>query len=179
MHSRPEGVVSIHAPARGATFNKRLLFVGQPFQFTRPRGARLYRQLRRTHCACFNSRAREGRDRRGVRLGKANGRFNSRAREGRDGIGSPTVFTKGVSIHAPARGATVATLLRGCVLKFQFTRPRGARPRLRISSQQSARFQFTRPRGARHSKRGMYPPMTSFNSRAREGRDNPEQEELF
>ena len=58
-----EKPVSIHAPARGAT--------------------------RRTSacahiCRSFNSRAREGRDRKGPRVLAACAGFNSRAREGRD-----------------------------------------------------------------------------------------------
>ena len=101
--------VSIHAPARGATEHKGLLNLDALFQFTRPRGARLSSmpirptsdkfQFTRPRGArlfgifhslsiifCFNSRAREGRDRRFI-LGE---------------------WCQAVSIHAPARGATTA-----------------------------------------------------------------------
>ena len=77
--------VSIHAPARGATYflvihkHQRVLF-----QSTRPRGAR------RRHAVC-------------------------RA--------SPVV----VSIHAPARGATQTARKTRQAVSFQSTRPRGAR----------------------------------------------------
>ena len=101
--------VSIHAPARGATC--------QPHD------------AERDH-SCFNPRAREGRDgllSRNVTMGKS---FNPRAREGRDETscswrtkayrfqstrprGARPVFARltgilrYVSIHAPARGATL------------------------------------------------------------------------
>ena len=141
-------IVSIHAPARGATipavdhggrrgFNPRaragrdyLLSIpscASMFQSTRPRGAR---QLR------------------GYMLHWQT-RFNPRARAGRDKIpvGSVTVFM--VSIHAPARGATAAGPPAARPAAFQSTRPRGARP--------SATRADCRPAG--------------FNPRARAGRD--------
>ena len=98
--------VSIHAPARGATEERR-----------RDSGS----------LVCFNSRAREGRD--GNYGGKCQRlvRFNSRAREGRD-------YRFGMLVR---------------LVKFQFTRPRGARQRGSVSLMRA----------------------NSFNSRAREGRD--------
>ena len=101
-----EKMVSIHAPARGATCASR------------------------THCrSCrrFNSRARKGRDRQfrqrtkglqfqftrpqgarrtiAVTIGAALC-LNSRARKGRDLVADSERFRDVVSIHAPARGAT-------------------------------------------------------------------------
>ena len=120
--------VSIHAPARGATIRTDQAFPPAWFQFTRPRGAR-----RRRHCcAAWGSRC-----------------FNSRAREGRDRSGPCRSGLRRVSIHAPARGATTTPTARESCWPFQFTRPRGARPRPRSGA-------ATRWR---------------FNSRAREGRD--------
>ena len=60
----------------------------------------------------FNPRARVGRDLACVYLGKTVSCFNPRARVGRD---APSILT-GLSI-----------------LMFQSTRPRGARPRMRVS----------------------------------------------
>ena len=55
--------VSIHAPARGATLSRLLCRRQQGFQSTRPRGARLETGFcLRSDPACFNPRAREGRD---------------------------------------------------------------------------------------------------------------------
>ncbi len=120
------------------------------FQFTRPRGARPRIVTRMTFSsASFNSRAREGRDS-GLRLQRhCRCSFNSRAREGRDDIIVKPLVSIFVSIHAPARGATVEMFRKATVVQFQFTRPRGARPPMR---------------GHR-----LFSP--SFNSRAREGRD--------
>ena len=97
--------------------------------------------------------------------------FNSRAREGRDAFDLPYPPFDYVSIHAPARGATLAKKVARLAFPFQFTRPRGARlvPLccclfLRLVSIHApargatkvilflplkSKFQFTRPRGAR------------------------------
>ena len=119
------------------------------FQFTRPRGARRRRWRSCASGGCFNSRAREGRDAGFWRRRRLIGRFNSRAREGRDDgerdhvAAPPFQFTRprgarrerevarlavGVSIHAPARGATRDDAFVLLMDPFQFTRPRGARP---------------------------------------------------
>ena len=78
----------------------------QPFQSTRPRGARRGRRGSTPGVSGFNPRAREGRD--------------QPAQRGAEVI-------EHVSIHAPARGATRVhrQLRRGH--RFQSTRPRGAR----------------------------------------------------
>ena len=119
--------VSIHAPARGATHvvlrKARRIW----FQFTRPRGAR--------HCGLQSILGCNG--------------FNSRAREGRDTVWKPL-------IHA---------------LQFQFTRPRGARRSASLSSWLGNKFQFTLPRGARQATRASTGRTRRFNSRARDGRD--------
>ena len=103
--TRPQKV-SIHAPARGATFTTVGTFTVAPFQFTRPRGARPEVAPRIHGIRRFNSRAREGRDT--IRRTRARSltSFNSRAREGRDVSRSMAPLTLRV---------------------FQFTRPRGAR----------------------------------------------------
>ena len=142
----------------------------------------------------FNSRAREGRDGEAAVVVTDHFRFNSRAREGRDfRLATPNSLPH-VSIHAPARGATIygladlvsrhvsihapargATWLRRCGLSavaFQFTRPRGARPDAVAHAPPLGAFQFTRPRGARQARPPWNQPhVRRFNSRAREGRD--------
>jgi len=123
--------VSIHAPARGATLQIRI--TGNRIQSFNPR-AREGRDLANTpvrqFAKRFNPRAREGRDRRTKRQPRLTNvfqstrprgarhssvtpppfqamRFNPRAREGRDSVRAPRPVThQGVSIHAPARGAT-------------------------------------------------------------------------
>jgi len=120
--------VSIHAPARGATTRVRIYDEDKQFQFTRPRGARLFgvvaaRRARVSihapargatfwtylYAAWLNvsihapARGATGRALPGAQAAR---RFNSRARAGRD-LAFGGVASRGkVSIHAPARGAT-------------------------------------------------------------------------
>jgi len=121
-------VVSIHAPAWGATVDGGVKHPFREFQSTRPRGARqpqarVFRAFHR-----FNPRARVGRDLRGHFIGEEVCGFNPRARVGRDrtcracrppgrgfnprarvGRDPGTISPLGriaVSIHAPAWGAT-------------------------------------------------------------------------
>ena len=54
-----------------------------------------------------------------------------------------------VSIHAPARGATIFFFFLRLNSKFQSTRPRGARHKDSSCRSKAERFQSTRPRGAR------------------------------
>ena len=128
---RGEAIImgSIHAPTRGATlvlgaeevlvarFNSRahegrdpsrprICRTAASFQFTRPRGARLFRIWFLDYACCFNSRAHEGRDLQWLYASEL-------------GI---------VSIHAPTRGATPSASTPPGSVSFQFTRPRGARP---------------------------------------------------
>ena len=79
--------VSIHAPARGATHGG----------------------VRRRWSRGFNSRARKGRDPDYDIKPGATISFNSRARKGRDSLVDLAIASFNVSIHAPARGATLAT----------------------------------------------------------------------
>ncbi len=122
--------VSIHTPAWGATMEELTsIAVIMAFQSTRPRGARLVPS-------------------------------------------SPSFATSDVSIHTPAWGATLfgfpATSLHLCfnpharvgrdvsfthsalvIIKFQSTRPRGARLYFQPLDLAFVQFQSTRPRGAR------------------------------
>ena len=163
------------------------------FQLTRPRGARLHLRVLPVLLVSFNSRAREGRDHHHPGTGDRPRGFNSRAREGRDYHHLPRRGWREVSTHAPARGATPSANAARRAMKFQLTRPRGARPRHRPGRPRRAgfnsraregrdsrrsdgisgpkQFQLTRPRGARRSRLNRFNFLSCFNSRAREGRD--------
>jgi len=195
--SPPPHGVSIHAPAWGATI-WRCRPLLRPSRFNprarvgrdRPGGDRLCWATR------FNPRARVGRDSasthtspprtsfqstrpRGARLiffdraGYTWG-FNPRARVGRDPAVGGCRGPVGVSIHAPAWGATLHRLKEALRLTFQSTRPRGARLRcggglavwfvsihapawgatsIHSCIQGMWMFQSTRPRGARRKDR--------------------------
>ena len=120
--------VSIHAPAKGATYATLQDAPLDQFQFTLPRRERPKTILKRLLTICFNSRSREGSDRRACettgggrvsihapakgatrairRTHARNQRFNSRSREGSDLAADLGIILKEVSIHAPAKGAT-------------------------------------------------------------------------
>ena len=210
-------VISIHAPAWGATRSWKSTDGSMKFQSTRPRGARLYSNINNNYdndisihapawgatgfaffrcviSAHFNPRARVGRDSRrspfkaaqeafqstrprGARRHRTHGiqrqqHFNPRARVGRDDCWKaaqaesakisihapawgatykPFLLRRHclISIHAPAWGATALWLCPCSVKKFQSTRPRGARRRIRRLVTYRPTFQSTRPRGAR------------------------------
>ena len=82
-HHTPD--VSIHAPARGATWTKNHRWTSTPFQSTRPHGARLTLSWRNPSAGPVSIHA------------PARGATCRSLLPGRDGA---------VSIHAPARGAT-------------------------------------------------------------------------
>jgi len=78
--------------------------------------------------------------------------FNPRARAGRDGGYRGKQWRFGVSIHAPARGATNLPPQKDEAWLFQSTRPRGARRYSAYLNCRKRGFQSTRPRGARLEK---------------------------
>ena len=127
-HKTLAAAVSIHAPARGATAFNRFRLVAHSFQSTRPRGARHFdRQGDRRSVWSFNPRAREGRDRRPARVRRA----------------------ERVSIHAPARGATIIHVLSSIILTVSIHAPARGATGLNQTDLANALFQSTRPRGAR------------------------------
>ena len=75
---------------------------------------------------------------------------STRPRGARQYLSDPAKQDDIVSIHAPARGATLLkTLMDTMGCSFQSTRPRGARQGGDFMSDQELMFQSTRPRGAR------------------------------
>jgi len=123
-------MVSIHAPARGATIpacDSRVLL-------------------------CFNPRARAGRDYH-YQPPKASFWVSIHApargatrwrRERQPGDGFQSTRPRGAR--------PTVTVDRDALIKFQSTRPRGARPRLTSTGISAIMFQSTRPRGARPNK---------------------------
>ena len=98
--------VSIHAPTWGATVKRPPITV---------------------QGKCFNPRAHVGRDLALYVISEPPQCFNPRAHVGRD---APCVYARTtiiVSIHAPTWGATMAQYAAELAMKFQSTRPRGAR----------------------------------------------------
>ena len=125
---RPQGIVSIHAPAWGATFRTDDLNRICVFQSTRPRGARPCHATFPLVSILFQS---------------------TRPRGARPLVMAESVLIRRVSIHAPAWGATAARKCYSGTRWFQSTRPRGARLVRLCPLLTTSLFQSTRPRGAR------------------------------
>ena len=104
------GYISIHAPARGASPTTDRFTTRHIFQFTPPREGLQYTAGNVEDLKDFNSRPRE----RGFRCTISHGTpkaayFNSRPRERGFDFGSAASGIAEISIHAPARGASVVT----------------------------------------------------------------------
>ena len=165
----------------------------------------------------FNPRSREGSDYNRRHSGSGQGHFNPRSREGSDVSAVIDIFPViyfnprsregsdprciyhatrrlGISIHAPARGATVKCLAEIWEQTFQSTLPRGERRYFACSAYPSSTFQSTLPRGERRGttahlqqRHGRFqstlprgerlpnthtiPIVSYFNPRSREGSD--------
>ena len=105
--SRRSGMVSIHAPARGATTAVTCQLVSDVFQSTRPRGAR----RRCTSIACCALQFQSTRPRGARRLIRHDVEYlhvfqSTRPRGARHVTSMRAARRARVSIHAPARGAT-------------------------------------------------------------------------
>ena len=143
------------------------------FQSTRPRGARPGWPRTATRWTCFNPRAREGRDQGLNELLVFVHMFQSTrprgARLESDRVDGERIV---VSIHAPARGATPATVPNAAP-------PSSFNPRAREGRDSQPRalpgppacFNPRAREGRDQSSRVCSTPPMSFNPRAREGRD--------
>ena len=99
----------------------------------------------------FNPRSREGSDAVGDSSLNLVEYFNPRSREGSDHIFRVNhKLSNLISIHAPARGATIKSLLQiAPYLIFQSTLPRGERRQILNNTVITTLFQSTLPRGER------------------------------
>ena len=170
-----ESLVSIHAPAWGATRRS-------------PRC--------RPRCRCFNPRARVGRDAGPSAPACRPARFNPRARVGRDVPGAPTntaIVCFNPRAHMGRDETTRTATLRptsfnprahvgrdatySMIARWQTSfnpRARAGRDLLKsFIHDLTSTFQSTRPRGARPRMSGCRYRTTGFNPRARVGRDHP------
>ena len=161
--------ISIHAPARGATLFRNVMQLETQISIHAPaRGATKQAAAPFRNCSYFNPRSREWSDGNDGTNGKDGKDFNPRSREwsdarGRGGgaaegisIHAPAsgatgdeyleLLPESISIHAPASGATVIFPLSSCSVTFQSTLPRVERRRRRTQTKRLYRFQSTLPR---------------------------------
>ena len=120
-------VVSIHAPAGGATMCRVSSRVTRSFNPRTRRGCDEALCLPPAQCHCFNPRTRRG----------------------CDTFASMISTQKEVSIHAPAGGATPYPAEREEYIQFQSTHPQGVRPAGRRTRNRLGAFQSTHPQGVR------------------------------
>ena len=108
--------VSIHAPARGATWTALgFLLVAGPFRSTPPHGERRAPPRTAKLPWLFRSTPPHGERRRGALVERRAGLFRSTPPHGeRPAEGLDVAAVRRVSIHAPARGATAPCSRRGC-----------------------------------------------------------------
>ena len=122
---------------------------------------------------CFNSRTREGCDQLKIEGDVYTWGFNSRTREGCDGSALAWLKTnEPVSIHAPARGATLCSTACRPTRSFNSRTREGYDARVPLITSFVLSFQFTHPRGVRLSRLSARSLPAGFNSRTREGCDN-------
>ena len=214
-HEPAVTVVSIHAPARGATWPSIVLIGSQLFRSTLPRGERLWSRMKlvswtkfrstlprgerppagwatisrtcfdprsragsdhalptatpfgtrfdprsragsdcRTSTACwrhrcFDPRSRAGSDSSSCTGACGTGCFDPRSRAGSDQVEARWRDQLRVSIHAPARGATLAVSAWLDGDGFRSTLPRGERHLYYTTAASIRRFRSTLPRGER------------------------------
>ena len=89
----------------------------------------------------------------------------------RRGLAAESFLSFPISIHAPARGATLSLLKSALIQKFQSTLPRGERRFARVVSGTDYEFQSTLPRGERPVRLIDNGCLYNFNPRSREGSD--------
>ena len=136
-------IISIHAPARGATIRSTKISMHKKFQSTLPRGER---RLGGSGCPVDRYH------------------FNPRSREGSDSFFPPPKCWQSISIHAPARGATSGQRISFPSRRFQSTLPRGERQEDIKDIKSKLEFQSTLPRGERHLKFPLCIKILTFQS---------------
>ncbi len=121
-------IISIHAPAKGATkwYNRRSY--KERFQSTHPQRVRQLLRKNTAKIYYFNPRTRKGCDFEWVTAQFFNTYFNPRTRKGCDV--EHFAFMRiilDISIHAPAKGATFHSLILFLSKSFQSTHPQRVR----------------------------------------------------
>ena len=131
---------------------KQIIPIVRAFQSALPRGERRTRSYNPTACKQFQSALPRGE---------------------RQQIGGSLDEDRNISIHAPARGATVSLVTRDSAHKHFNPRSReGSDNRLEAVWMKTEIFQSTLPRGERHLRREIQRQFIhNFNPRSREGSD--------
>ena len=142
--------ISIHAPAKGATALQQTKARNHRFQSTLPQRERLRWSDKNDRYEYFNPRSREGSDGCEACVARASGKFQSTLpRRERLSPFFPTPVAITISIHAPAKGATVYANTGAGTYEFQSTLPRRERQGTKNTDVKTCKFQSTLPRRER------------------------------
>ncbi len=171
-------IVSIHAPARGATFHMLFDVVNGQFQSTLPHGERqIVRLLLHAQpLVSIHAPARGATTRTPFGILYSSG-FNPRSRTGSDETSIYFLFLQVVSIHAPARGATRFPGIKSDQYRFQSTLPHGERHSTRLFFHRTRCFNPRSRTGSDSICSGSRPSRYCFNPRSRTGSDKLSLEE--
>ncbi len=163
-------IVSIHAPAGARPPPPAPVSIPERFQSTRPQGARQEITGTRPTWSEFQSTRPQGARLKAARAVARIAKFQSTRPQGaRPHLPDPHAGEDGVSIHAPAGGATLFHANQFWPYLFQSTRPQGARRLSRTSIKPLKMFQSTRPQGARRLSRTSIKPLKMFQSTRPQG----------
>ena len=165
--------ISIHAPAKGATQRCGKHFPLLGFQSTLPRRERPAPPVRAIHNTPFQSTLPR-RERR-TRIARNRGyaiHFNPRSREGSDVRSANDTIIMGISIHAPAKGATqIADALKAVCAISIHAPAKGATSGLSAEPRSGRNFNPRSREGSDVPAIQAVPPPEHFNPRSREGSD--------
>ena len=127
----------------------------------------------RSH-ADFNPRSRKGSDEGETGSAGTFGKFQSTLPQGERQADNPMLVSMlAISIHAPARGATLPKTKLFMQCQFQSTLPQGERPSPSFTCPMASKFQSTLPQGERPRLQVPIPYCGNFNPRSRKGSDRP------
>ena len=142
--------ISIHAPARGATsFSETSVSCSCYFNPRSRKGSDAVSDAQSSDVQLFQSTLPQG-ERQQLETGLSySSYFNPRSRKGSDDDGINYVIINGISIHAPARGATVQTNLYGQVAYISIHAP--ARGATTLSHSKKSRINYFNPRSRKGS----------------------------
>ena len=165
--------ISIRAPARGATGRPCQLLYVKGFQSALPRGERLPLTRGMLQVHDFNPRSREGSDAPSSNgINWVSGISIRAPARGATLLHAGTAYQWCISIRAPARGATITSNRSVRLIRISIRAPaRGATCTFThiLSIRQ---FQSALPRGERHHFAEYLYTFYDFNPRSREGSDN-------
>ena len=165
-------LISIHAPAKGATIFDRFFINAILFQSTLPRRERPFILPEFCYFLYFNPRSREGSDECVASHNSSRILFQSTLpRRERPFTITSNPSTSPISIHAPAKGATRAFALLPGFLGFQSTLPRRERPECYGNCNVCKNFNPRSREGSDRLRFFIFLNSLDFNPRSREGSD--------